>query len=49
MTHPYGGGVMTHRYDGDDDAASAPDPATVTQVRHDLFVCVTRDMTDPYV
>ena len=41
MTHPYGGGVMTNRYDGDDDAASAPDPATVTHVSRDLFVYVT--------
>jgi len=29
---------------GDDDAASAPDPATVTQASHDSFVCVTRLM-----
>ena len=41
MTHPYGGQVMTHPYDGDDDAASALDPATVTHVSHDLFVYVT--------
>jgi len=40
MTHPCDGEVMTHPYDGDDDAASAPDPATVTQVSHDLFVYV---------
>ena len=51
MTPPHGGEVMTHPYDGDDDAVSAPDPAIVTHVSHDLWcdrcLLITKTLENP--